>query len=122
MIQKLLDEVQRLRNEHANFRQQASIAEVFSKTSDNMMEVVNSNKRERGEKKEMPEDPILEVWSHKDETVVDDNHSKCAWTERRMVKQLNADPKHYWDQAKYKLQIKPNLREGLFLAHLIPLG
>jgi hypothetical protein len=51
LIQKLLDEVQSLRTEHANFRQQASIAEVFSKTSDKMMEVVNSNKRERGRRK-----------------------------------------------------------------------
>ena len=122
LIQKLLDEVQSLRTEHANFRQQASIAEVFSKTSDKMMEVVNSNKRERGEKKEMPEDPILEVWSPRDEKAVDDNHNKYAWAVRRMVKQPNADPKNYWDQAKYKMQIKPNLREGLFLQHLMPLG
>ena len=33
LIQKLLDEVQSLRTEHANLRQRASIAEVFSKTS-----------------------------------------------------------------------------------------
>ena len=56
--------------------------------------------RERGKKREMTEDPILEVWSPREQKAVDDNHIKFAWAVRRMVKQPNADPKSYWDQAK----------------------
>jgi hypothetical protein len=38
------------------------------------------------------------------------------------MKQPNEDPKVYWSKAKYLLKIEPNLRESLFLHHLIPLG
>ena len=98
MYPALQPKVQNLRNEHANFKQQASIGEVLSKTSNQMVELINSNKRVREEKKEMPEDPILEVWSPREEKATDDNHTKFAWGVRRMVKQPNADTKSYWDQ------------------------
>ena len=73
-------------------------------------------KRVREEKKEMAKDPIVDVWSPREEKATDDNHTKFAWGIRRMLKQPNADPKSYWDQAKYKMQVKPNLRGSLFLS------
>jgi hypothetical protein len=79
-----------------------------------MEELINSNKRVREEKKELPEDPIVEVWSPREEKATDDSHTKFVWGILRMVKQPNADPKSYWDQAKYKMQVKPNLRGSLF--------
>ena len=53
---------------------------------------------------------------------MDDNHSTFAWSIQRLVKQPNEDPKVYWSKAKYQLKIEPNLRESLFLHHLMPLG
>ena len=80
-----------------------------------LVELLTTNKRVREEKKELPEDPILATWSLRGEKTVDDNHSQFAWEIRRLVKQPNADPKVYW-------KVEPNLRESLFLQHLMPLG
>jgi hypothetical protein len=70
LIQKLLDEVQNMRSEHANFKQQAAIGEVLSKTSSQMVELLNANKRVMEEKKELPEDLIVEIWSPREEKAV----------------------------------------------------
>ena len=122
MIQKLMDEVQNMKTEHASFRQQAAIGEALNKTSGHMVELLTTSKRVREEMKELPEDPVLVTCSPRGEKAVDDNHSQFAWEIRRLVKQPNADPKVYWAQAKYKMKVEPNLRESLFLQHLMPLG
>jgi hypothetical protein len=115
LIQKLMDEVQNMKTEQASFRQQAAIGEALNKTSGHMVELPNTSKRVREEKKELPEDPVLVTWSPRGEKAVDDNHSQFAWGILRMVTQAN---KVYWSQAKYKMKVEPNLRESLFLQHL----
>jgi hypothetical protein len=122
LIQRLMDEVTNMKAEQANFRQQASIGDALNKTSNHMAELINSSKRVREEKKEMPEDPVLATWSPKGENAVDDNHKDFAWEIRRSYKQPNADPRVYWAKAKYRMKVEPNLRESLFLHHLMPLG
>ena len=37
-------------------------------------------------------------------------------------KQPNCNPSTYWQEAGYLLEIKPNLREALYLEHLMPLS
>ena len=110
LIQKLMDDVQSMKAEHANFRKQAAIGDALNKTSGHMVELLTTNKRVREEKKELPEDPILATWSPRGEKAVDDNHSQFAWEIRRLVKQPNADPKVYWAKAKYKMKVEPNFR------------
>ena len=122
LIQKLLDEVTSMKAEQASFRQQASIGDALNKTTNHMAELISSSKRVREEKKEMPEDPVLATWSPKGENAVDDNHRHFAWEIRRAYKQPNEDPRVYWAKAKYRMKVEPNLRESLFLHHLMPLG
>jgi hypothetical protein len=122
LIQKMMEQMQRMEAEEAHFRQQAAIGETLNMTSNYMMDLVNASKRVREEKKELPEEPVLVTWSSRGEKAVDDNHTEFAWEVRRMVKQPNAHPKEYWSQAKYKMKVEPNLRESLFLQHLMPLG
>ena len=87
LIQKLMDEVQSMKKEQANFRQQAAIGDALNKTSNHMAELLSSSKRVREEKRELPEDPVLTTWSPRGEKAVDDNHTEFAWDIRRLVKQ-----------------------------------
>lgn len=52
----------------------------------------------------------------------DDNHTVFAWTARRMYRNPNADPASYWPEAKYELDVKPNVKGNLVLGHLMPLS
>ena len=39
-----------------------------------------------------------------------------------MYKNPNADPTTYWPEAKYELDVKPNVKGNLVLDHLMPLS
>ena len=122
MIQKLLHEVDKMKAQQASFCQQAAFGEAINKTSKHIVDLLTTNKRSREEKRELPESPIMVTWSPRGEKALDDNHSTFSWSIRRLMKQPNEDPKVYWSKAKYLLKIEPNLRESLFLHHLMPLG
>jgi hypothetical protein len=77
------------------------------------------SKRERTEK-ESPEDPLLvnmDGLSYKD-----NNQSVLCWPARRLYKQPNCNLSSYCKDALYLSEIKPNLRESLYLDHLVPLS
>ena len=110
MIQKLMNEVDKMKAEQASFHQQAAFGKAVNKTSNHIVDLLTTNKRSREEKKELPEDPIMVTWSPRGEKAVDDNHATFSLSIRRLMKQPNEDPKVYWSKAKYLLKIEPNLR------------
>ena len=71
--------------------------------------------------KEVLDDPVMEDLLTDGQATMDDNHKTFAWELRRMIKQPNREPSAYWTEAKYKTEIIPNLREALYLNHLIPM-
>jgi hypothetical protein len=50
-IQKLLNEVDKMKAEQASFRQQAAFGEAINKTSSHIVDLLTTNKRSREEKK-----------------------------------------------------------------------
>ena len=121
---KLLADMDKLKSVVEHLQGQASMADLLKQNTANFQEWVQSAKRERGqeEKKERPENPIKVTWSGVGELLVDDNHQKFAWSVRRLYKQPNCAPSEYWEKADYEMEITPNLRESLYLTHLMPLG
>ena len=115
-MEMLQDEVDRMRGER-------SMAAAIVENSQCLKEIVVHSKRERETegKKEKPDPVKMEVWSAEGEELKDNNHDVLAWTPRRLYRQPNQNPQEYWKEAKYPTEVKPNLRGGLFLRHLMPL-
>ena len=115
-MEMLQDEVQRMKGER-------SMATAIVENSQCLKEIMVHSKRERETegKKERPDPVKMEVWSTKGEELLDNNHDVLAWTPRRLYRQPNQNPQEYWKEAKYPTEVKPNLRGGLFLRHLMPL-
>ena len=121
---KLLAEMDNLKSVVQQMQGQQSMVDLIKQNHANFKEWAQSVKRERSheEKKEGPEVPIKVTWSDEGEKLVDDNHTKFAWSVRRLYKQPNRAPCEYFKEAAYEMDIKPNLREALYLRHLMPLG
>ena len=121
---KLLADMDNLKSVVQQMQGQQSMVDLIKQNHATFQEWAQSVKRERGheEKKERPEVPIKVTWSGEGEKLVDDNHTKFAWSVRRLYKQPNRAPCEYWKEAAYEMDIKPNLREALYLRHLMPLG
>ena len=101
------------------------VVKVLVKMNSNTMgALINSQKRApvKEKKYEQPEEPIKVVWSEEGEKLEDDNHSQIAWRCRRLYKQPNMDPKAYWEKAGYTLKVSPNLKDSLYLRHLMPMS
>ena len=122
---KLQMELDSLKSVVEQLKGQSGMVDLLKQNADTLREVAQSTKRERGleeKKKERPEDPIKVTWSEEGELLEDDNHQLFAWSCRRLYKQPNCEPRKYWEQANYSMQISPNLHESLYLTHLMPLG
>ena len=52
----------------------------------------------------------LELWSEEGEELKDNNYDVLSWQPRRLYRQPNRAPKDYWSEAKYPIEVKPNLK------------
>ena len=117
-------ELKRLQLQVAKLEGQSVVTDIVKMNADTMGVIISNQKRAamQEKKSEQPEAPIMEVWSEEGERVEDDNNSIFAWGVRRLYKQPNADPKSYWEKAGYKMKVSPNLRDSLYLQHLMPMN
>ena len=117
-------EVKKLQLMVAKLEGQSLVTDMVKMNVDTMGALISNQKRAamQEKKSEQPEAPITDVWSEEGERVEDDNHSTFAWGCRRLYKQPNADPKSYWEKAGYKMKVAPNLRDSLYLLHLMPMN
>ena len=120
---KLEREVTELKLMVAKLEGQSQVKDLVKMNSDTMGVLLSNQKRAADDKKkEQPEEPIKAVWSGEGEKAEDDNHTLFAWGCRRLFKQPNADPKGYWEKANYNLKVAPNLKDSLYLRHLMPMS
>ena len=66
-----------------------------------------------------PDEPFL--WDLSEVTGKDNAHDVLCWPLRRNFRRINAHPASYWSESKYPASVEPNLGQGVFLDHLIPL-
>ena len=122
---EVMKELEAMRIKFKQLEEKSNMVQAMTSNADALKELVHMGKRDRDsveKKKERPDKPVLVVWSEMGEQAVDNNHDVFAWAARRQYRQPNSEPCKYWDDAKYVLEVKPNLREGLYLTHLMPLG
>ena len=116
-----MDKIKGLERETAELRTGNNVVEAITSSNRELAKHwSNTNKRERVEK-DTPDDHTLEDFLSEGQETMEDNHKTFAWEIRRIIKQPNKEPSAYWTEAKYKTEIRPNLKEALYLSHLIPM-
>ena len=63
----------------------------------------------------------MEELLHEYVDFMNENHTVFSWATWQLFKQPNKEPSSYWADAKYKMEVWPNLREALFTSHLMPM-
>ena len=108
-----MDKIRGLERETAELRTGNNVVEAITSSNRELAKHwSNTNKRERVEK-DTPDDPTMEDFLSEGQETMDDNHKTFAWEIRRMIKQPNKEPSAYWAEAKYKTEIRPNLKEAV---------
>jgi hypothetical protein len=116
----LMDKIRDLERDRDAVRDKQDIVGVIAAGQNQVNQILaDRNKRERSEK-EASDEPVLIKMSGL--SYEDDNHSVLCWQARRLYKQPNCNPSTYWKDALYVTEVKPNLREALYLDHILPLS
>jgi hypothetical protein len=114
---EMTEKMTSLERDRDRFVNQSSMTDLLREDRREMHKMVNL-KRDRSPK-EVPDEPAMVEMEVK---YKDDNHETFSWITRRQYRQPNKEPQLYWADAKYITEVRPNLREGLVVTHLVPMS
>jgi hypothetical protein len=108
-----------LERDRDRFINQSSMSDLLREDRREMLKMAKDDRKRDRSPKEVADEPAMVEMEVK---YKDDNHETFSWVTRRQYRQPNKEPHLYWADAQYITEVRPNLREGLVVTHLVPMS